>query len=380
MFSFNSIRSALARHDVNRKGWKTDRKIIVIESDDWGAIRMPNASVYQQLLNLGYAVDKCPYARNDALASEEDLQKLFNVLLTFKDVNGNSPVITANCVTANPDFNRIKENDYQEYYWEPITETFKRYDAHAKCFELWKSGINKHIFFPQFHGREHVNWKYWLAELQNPESDYRKIYAFATWTLKATDAAKGSINLQAALDTHNYADLEHQKTYLQEGMQGFQELFGFTSESYIATNFIIHSDLLQKLSELRVKYIQGMKYQKHPILDKSEREMVRHYTGEKNKSGQTFLVRNCVFEPSQMPQNFDSVGECLKDIKNAFFWKKPAIITAHRLNFVGYINRENRDRNLKMFSELLSQISKKWPDVEFMTSPQLGKLIEESLS
>ena len=94
--------------------------------------------------------------------------------------------------------------------------------------------------------------------------------------------------------------------------------------------------------------------------------------------GKLFLVRNCVFEPSQKPAGFDNVGECLKDIQNAFFWKKPAIITAHRLNFVGYINPENRDRNLKMLKELLSSILKKWPDAEFMTSPQLGNLINES--
>jgi hypothetical protein len=53
------------------------------------------------------------------------------------------------------------------------------------------------------------------------------------------------------------------------------------------------------------------------------------------------------------------VGECLKDIQNAFFWKKPAIITSHRLNFIGFIHPENRERNLKQFRELLRNHIKK---------------------
>jgi hypothetical protein len=107
--------------------------------------------------------------------------------------------------------------------------------------------------------------------------------------------------------------------------------------------------------------------------------MTRHYQGEKNAMGQYYLVRNCVFEPSQYPVHHDNVGECLKGIQNAFFWKKPAIITSHRLNFIGFIHPENRERNLKQFRDLLENILKKWPDVEFMSSVDLGDTISESI-
>ena len=106
--------------------------------------------------------------------------------------------------------------------------------------------------------------------------------------------------------------------------------------------------------------------------------MVRHYQGERNPAGQLHLIRNCVFEPSQFPKNYDNTGECLKGIQNAFFWRKPAIITAHRLNFIGYIEPENRERNLEQFRSLLKLTLKKWPDVEFMTSVELGDLIAGS--
>ncbi len=36
------VKTFLAKNYVNFRGWKTKRKIVVIESDDWGSIRMNN--------------------------------------------------------------------------------------------------------------------------------------------------------------------------------------------------------------------------------------------------------------------------------------------------------------------------------------------------
>jgi hypothetical protein len=49
----------------------------------------------------------------------------------------------------------------------------------------------------------------------------------------------------------------------------------------------------------------------------------------------------------------------------------------HRLNFIGFIDPSNRDRNLPKLKTLLSEILKRWNDVEFMTSAQLGDLISQ---
>jgi len=45
------------------------------------------------------------------------------------------------------------------------------------------------------------------------------------------------------------------------------------------------------------------------------------------------------------------------------------------LNFIGAINEKNRTQNLQLLEELLSKIMKRWPDVEFMSSDELGDLI-----
>lgn len=62
----------------------------------------------------------------------------------------------------------------------------------------------------------------------------------------------------------------------------------------------------------------------------------------------------------------------------AFRWNKTAIISTHRINFIGLIDNRNREKNLKLFKILLSEIVKRWPDVEFITSEQLGDIISNS--
>jgi hypothetical protein len=76
-----------------------------------------------------------------------------------------------------------------------------------------------------------------------------------------------------------------------------------------------------------------------------------------------------------MNEKKDCVSKALHEIQNAFLWNKPAIISMHRVNFIGSINQNNRERNLKLFKELLDEIDKLWPDVEFLSSKDLAEII-----
>jgi hypothetical protein len=77
----------------------------------------------------------------------------------------------------------------------------------------------------------------------------------------------------------------------------------------------------------------------------------------------------------QHSENTDWIGNCLKEIEIAFRWNKPAVISTHRVNYIGYLVPENRERSLKQLEVLLSSMLKRWPDIEFMTTSELGDLI-----
>lgn len=356
----------------NISGWRTNRKIVVIESDDWGSIRMPSYEVYLKCLRAGYPVDKNQYEKYDSLTSEEDLDFLFNLLTSYRDKYGNNPKITANCVVANPDFDKIKNENFQEYYFELITETFKKYPKHANNFEKWKDAKKENIFLPQFHAREHLNVSLFMNALKNNDED-------ALWGFK--HKMPGSIckgeqrNGNYFVEATKYSDKIDKQQKLDiylEGLDIFEKLFGYKSQSIIPTNYIWDKDFDKYTMEKGVLFNQGIRKMKVP----ENESTYSRYTGQKNESGQLNLVRNCFFEPTLSTYK-NSVESCLKDIDLAFKLKKPAIISCHRINFVGFIDKNNRDENLKFLSLLLDKMLKKWPDMEFMNTVELGNLMLE---
>lgn len=375
-----SLRRRIAQHLINRRGWSTGRKIVVIESDDWGSIRMPSVDAYSTLQKHRVPVDKSPYCRYDSLASEKDLELLFSTLRSHRDSYGNHPVITANCVVSNPDFERIDDSEFAGYFCEPISVTFQRYPEHHNCLKIWKEGSRERLFHPQSHGKEHLNSPHWLHLLRNGDAHFRLAFENRCWGLSSDLYPERKRSVQASFDMEDLGDLEAQAVAVREGLRLFEEIFGYRSKSFIANNYIWSEELNGVLAECGVRYLQGMKYQKLPIYEGRKREMIRHFVGEKNGHGQYYLVRNCTFEPSIHPAEFDSVKDCMKGIATAFAWKRPAIICSHRINYVGFLNEENRDRGLEMLGNLLSSIVTRWPEVEFMTSDQLGEVIEGGVS
>jgi hypothetical protein len=368
---FFSVRSIISRNLINIPGWKTNRKFLVIESDDWGSIRMPSSGIYLDFIKNGFNVTSSDYNRIDTLESNDDLISLFEVLDSYTDRNGNHPVITANVIVGNPDFNRIRQSDFNEYYFESVVETLRQYPQRDKVESLWKNGFSHGLFYPQFHGREHVNVVRWMNALRTRSPEI--IFAFNN---KTTFSGNGDYNFMEVLDYNTRDDLEMMKESLAEGLDLFKEIFGYKSKSFIPPCYTWDSNVEEVLSDNGVKYIQGLFVQFLPTGSFGNYKKKYHFLGNKNKFGQYFLIRNCFFEPS-LSKNSDPVGECLKRINIAFRWNKPAIISSHRINFIGSLVESNRTTNLKLFNELLKSILKSWPDVEFITSDQLGDLISE---
>jgi hypothetical protein len=357
------------RNFMNFPGWNTKRKIVVIESDDWGSIRVPSKEVYRRFLDNGFDISKSDYNRLDTLESNEDLSCLYEVLLSHRDSNGRPAVMTANVVVGNPDFAKIRESDFQHYFYETVTDTLERYSHSNLVEKLWKEGESNRIFHPQFHGREHVNVVRWMEALQEKTPEI-----MFTFKHETTFSGDGDYNFMEVLDYNTPSDLRQMKRSLAEGLELFEQIFGYRSRSFIPPCYTWNSEVEKTLYEYGVYYIQGLIVQSIPTGSFGNYTRKYHYLGKRNSLGQYYLIRNCFFEPS-LDKLFDPVGECLSRIKLAFRWNKPAIISSHRINYMGTLVEKNRTDNLKLLDELLHYIIKAWPDVEFMTSDQLGDLM-----
>lgn len=367
----NTLRNRLVTNIKAIPGWRTNRHIVVFESDDWGSIRMPSRAVYNKCLNSGYRVDQNIFSKYDSLASEDDLSLLFDVLTKFRDINGKHPVITANCLTSNPDFDKIKEYNFESYHYECITKTFSRYPRHNKCWDLWQKGIESGLFYPQFHGREHLNVSRFMRDLKDKNPDTLFAFENSMPGIFAKENVKEGNNYVVALEYFNDTDKLEKELIIQDGLALFQQFFKYPSESFIATNYIWHNGLNKLLAEKGVKYFQGSQFQLSPKGEYKGFKKKFHYLGETNKQGQIYLTRNAYFEPT-LNRNNDWVSSCMKQIEIAFKWNKPAIISTHRINYVGFIDESNRDTNLVTLTQLINTMLLKYPDIVFMTSDQLG--------
>lgn len=370
------IKSALGRNLNNIKGWNTNKKIIVIESDDWGSIRMPNSSVYNLFLEKGYPLASRPFETYDTLANKEDLDTLFQTLRGIHNKEGKNPIITANTVVANPDFEKILSHNFSEYFYEPFTKTLEQYYPEEDVFGTWKQGIKENLFFPQFHAREHYNTIKWMKALGSKDHDSLEAFHYKMVGIPSKRQPELGNQLQIALSVETPDDIDLQKEILAEGLKLFKEIFAYESKSFIAPVYTWSSSLNETLAQNNVRYLQGGKFQKSPNSDGTITNY-KHYLGEKNTLQQYHLVRNVYFEPATN-KNKDWLGDCFKDIEAAFFWNKPAIISTHRLNYIGSLNEENRKRGNDLLAKLLVKVVEKYPEVHFMTSVELGELIENN--
>ena len=360
-------KSFAAATAINRKGNSLKEKLIIIESDDWGAIRTPSKDTITYFEKKGFEIATSIY-KNDSLASQDDLEKLFEVLQTYKGSDGKPAVLTANSIMANPDFAKIKAHDFQHYFWEPFTETFKRYPKHHNNFQLWKEGINNGVFYPQFHGREHLNVKRWMTALQSNNEAI-----FTSFDQQTTYSGKQDYSFMEAYDWDNPEDIEQQQTIIAEGLQLFEKHFGYKSKSFIAPCYNWDTKLEPFLAAQGIEWIQGLRSQLQPTGVFDTYESIRHHFGQQ-QNGLRFNVRNCFFEPSMLPQK-DWVNSCLAQIQSAFLFSKPAVICSHRINYVGYINPKNSERGLNDLNQLLRTIVKKWPDARFINTAELSQFV-----
>lgn len=376
--SLGTIKSAITRNLINIPGWRTTRKIVVIESDDWGSIRMDSKEAYNYFLAKGFPVDKCPFNSFDTLECNEDLEMLFDVLGSVKDLNGSPAVLTANAVMANPDFQKIRESGFQKYYYEPFTKTLERYPAHDQVYALYHQGIKEKLFKPQFHGREHLNVARWIRALQGGDVYASMAFDWNMFSFHTGINSSCRSEYCDAFAAESPEELLQLKTILVDGLQLFHQLMGYRSRTCIAPCYTWSREVEDILSDNGVRALQGIALQSEPILGNGGSYKKRyHYTGQRNNRAQSYIVRNCFFEPS-LKVGLDPVPDCLSRIQTAFAWHKPAIISTHRVNFMGFLNSSNRERNLNHFKTLLIAITKQWPDVEFLSSDQLVDMIIEN--
>ncbi|MDN4166616.1 hypothetical protein QWY31_13990 [Cytophagales bacterium LB-30] len=353
-------------------GSKTSRKIIVIESDDWGSERIPNVNVKDCLKEKGIDMYSNPHSKYDTLERLDDLLVLGELLKGIENQFEKKVKITTNFISANPDFGKIKANHFKSFYYESFNITYRNRDGNTRVLEEINGLINRGYIKPQYHGREHINAILWLKELENGNSAFLEAFNLNTYAIDASNGKSSRKNLMAALE---YEDLVHMKFILnsiESGHEIFKSIFGFPSKTFIAPRYVWNPDLEYTFAKCGFTHLQTALFQQSP--NQKDYTSIFHYTGQKSRNANIYyMARNVYFEPAY--GKIDWVNNALQKIDLAFKFKTPAIISMHRINFVGGLDSKARDFHLEQFLILLKSIILKYPEVEFMTSDELAEIL-----
>ena len=371
-----SIKQSIFNHIKNIPGWRTKRKLVVISVDDYGNVRLDSKKARENMDKAGLKIHS-RFDAFDTLETREDLEALFEVWTSVKDKNGNHAVFTTFAMPCNINFEKMREEGNSEYIYELLPETYKKLSQlypkdYQGTWSLWKEGISARVLAPQFHGREHLNLKLLKSNLRNKENSTLISLANRSYT-SINNSSHPNLSFTTAFDFENQLDIEGFSSIISDGVLQFNEVFGYQPkyfnppggrENNIIHSYLNHSGILFMDSPL-------IKVQKE-VNGEFSRKLF--YLGKQNKFGQTFLIRNVVFEPGVFKGD-SSVSLALSQIKAAFKLNKPAIISSHRVNFSGLIDQNSRRQNLIALSKLLMKIKELYPDVEFVSALELGEII-----
>jgi len=370
-----SVVDRLKDHARNVRGLRTGQRIVVFESDDWGAIRMPSRAAFEALNNSRNGVELSRYDAVDCLENEDDLEALSEVLSSVADAEGRPGQFTANMVMGNPDFDAIRDGQFERFVHEPFHVSYERYhgkDLRRVWRELASAGLVRH----QFHAREHLNAPFWLADLRAANPATQEAFDQGFYGLKCRTGRPGRRDYLAAYDPATVGQLPEYWAILEDGLRMYEEVFGEPSLSMVPCNYVWPEEFDEVLAEQGTRFLQGssVEFRITPGVERFATQTVRRRFGARRRSGLHDLVRNVTFEPYRSEAT-DHVDRALQQVRTAFFWGKPAVICTHRINYVAGMRPDLRDRHLQGLRRLLEAITKQWPDAAFRSSDELARMV-----
>ncbi|MCC5865179.1 MAG: hypothetical protein JJU31_08690 [Wenzhouxiangella sp.] len=368
------MRDQIRDNVKNIPGWRTKRKLIAFVVDDYGCVRLASRAARDSIEAARRAPITQRFDRFDALESREDLEMLAEVLSSVRDSNARAACFTPYVVSRNVDFDQTLANGCQELRLQTLRQTVSEMEqaggkAYQGLHEAWQEMVATGLFRPQFHGSEHFNPAV-LSKALSENHPLLKV-ALENNSLACLEALPrlGRLGWTAAYDPDLPSTfLEDIDQRLAEGVAAFEEFFGLRPVAFAPPALGFPGEKESLVEDLGFQGIDLPFTQ--PVVNSRFRFRIRpNWPGKRVGESLRVIVRNVIFEPNSGRP--DPVGLAMRQIETAFRWSKPAIISSHRVNFGGVIEKRNRELGLETLQALLRAIIDRWSDVEFVGMDEL---------
>jgi hypothetical protein len=155
----------------------------------------------------------------------------------------------------------------------------------------------------------------------------------------------------------------------REEVTTFREIFGQPPTVAVPPTFIWNSTVERAWAAAGIKWVMnpGQRYTGRNAQGQPagvDRQMLN---GEIGDGGVRYLVRDLYFEPTFGHQ----AKQALAEIRRRWRLGRPALLETHRSNFLG--EQSAHQHSLQELQQLLDSVLRKWPQVRFMTTEELGQ-------
>ena len=323
------------------KTWKEpylDVPVVVIESDDWG----PGPSSHAK-----------------------SLLSLVNVLENHHDSVNRPAVLTVNMILTIPDTTVIRETAFREYARISINQ------SSLEIMNVLKDSISRDLIVPQLHAIEHFNKDVLMNLARNGNKEICTALTRDGWS--SWEALEPRLQ-RHYLDGNGLSSeeilAEHNEVVGKAAIL-FRDLFNHDTLSTIAPCSFWTDKTEKAWSSHGIRYIQTEGYRLIGSCNKErvykDPKIIRF--GSKNRYGQTYLVRNVMYEPVHGKNE----EVCWEETVRSFRQALPAVISTHRYNYID--NEMLSRRSLNGLDDLLKRIDGNYPSRRYLASPELGECL-----
>jgi len=339
---------------------RLSRPVVAMLSDDWGAD------------HVGF------YGRE----SPDDLRRLADVLAAHRDSAGHPTVLSPNMVTMKPDFPTLERNGFSDY------AAVDTYADRPELTAAWKEGVERGVFAPQFHGRDHLNVDMWLDELRAGQADFLRAFRHRKVLFKSPNWAELVAEKPCrAMIAREFIDCRRnpsvpiapqvQAERVRQGVEAFERQFGFRPRCAVASGGAFDSGTEAAWAAAGIEYCHAPGYHRVRMTAEGRFELRPRYYGEKNGAGLRILVGNGEYEPGKK-ESTEAGARAASDqtfavVSRALSRREPVFIATHAQNYYG--DSRKTAANLAGLDALLGRLRESFPDLLFAATCELGDLI-----
>lgn len=336
--------------------FRFEEPILVFESDDWGKVAGREDGNYPT--EGGKRTDWS----HDRLETDNELEALYSLLESFADDFERKPVFTANFIVSNPDFEKTVAGGFKQLYLKPIDQAFPELQS------KWREGIDREVFYPQYHGRLHHNFAKYAKAIKEDAITQKLFQQEINGGRENFEPTQYALYSEY-FDTSSSSSASSLTEWLKHGRAEFKRIFDYDSTTTVAPNYVLNPADINSLKSSGFAYLQAAN--KILYTQKGQEQHLNYAQGREHQSGLVFLARNHKFEPNRGRKEWQA-GFSIEAVK---YWLKrgvPAVLDTHRFNYVSNF----ADNSLQDLKTLLSAM-RKVKNLRILTSCELGQAIAQ---